>query len=136
MANLLAGVPITLKDGREVNASDHLRGKIVVLYFSASWCHPCRDFFPYIKEFYDRLAPYRNAVEVVLVSRDYMRFQLSEYYEKHGCSWAYIPLKHPIVNQLFQRYNVEALPTCLVVNSDGQVIDGHAEHQVKVFFNR
>ena len=28
MANLLAGVPLTLKDGREVNASDHLRGKV------------------------------------------------------------------------------------------------------------
>ncbi|ETN82480.1 hypothetical protein NECAME_07925 [Necator americanus] len=49
MAELLSGVKIQLKDGSQVDAGDYLKGKMVGLYFSASWCPPCRTFTPKLK---------------------------------------------------------------------------------------
>jgi thiol-disulfide isomerase/thioredoxin len=40
MAELLKGVEIVLNDGKKVKAEEHLKGKVVALYFSAGWCPP------------------------------------------------------------------------------------------------
>ncbi|CAD6194701.1 unnamed protein product [Caenorhabditis auriculariae] len=136
MSQILAGVPLQLKDGREVDAGTHLNNKIVVLYFSASWCRPCRSFTPLLKEFYDTMQHLNKEIEVVLVSRDYMRFQLQDYYEKHGCSWAIMPLWHEKVKELFDVYNVKELPTCRVITDDGTCIVQNARQEVEEFSHK
>lgn len=64
MAELLKGVDIVLSDGSKVKAEEHLKGKVVALYFSAGWCRlfqwvfsfnfeilgpPCRAYTPKLK---------------------------------------------------------------------------------------
>uniref|UniRef100_A0A8R1DX29 Thioredoxin domain-containing protein n=2 Tax=Caenorhabditis japonica TaxID=281687 RepID=A0A8R1DX29_CAEJA len=114
--NFFSGTSLRLKDGSMVDAGEHLKGKIVVLYFSASWCGPCRQFTPIMKELYQQIAETNQPIEVILLSRDYMRFQLDEYYEQHGCSWGVVPLRDPIIEKCLNAYNVTALPSCRVVD--------------------
>ena len=41
-------------DGTSVPATSALEGKDIVLYyFSAHWCPPCRQFTPMLKDFYE-----------------------------------------------------------------------------------
>ena len=41
-------------DGTSVSAEAALEGKdLVLFYFSAHWCPPCRQFTPLLKDFYD-----------------------------------------------------------------------------------
>jgi nucleoredoxin len=41
-------------DGSFVSADSALEGKDLVLYyFSAHWCPPCRQFTPMLKDFYE-----------------------------------------------------------------------------------
>lgn len=49
MSELLKDATLVLNDGSKVKAETHLNGKIVALYFSASWCPPCRNFTPKLK---------------------------------------------------------------------------------------
>jgi len=49
MAELLKGVELVQHDGSKVAAEEHLKDKIVALYFSAGWCPPCRAFTPKLK---------------------------------------------------------------------------------------
>ena len=42
---------------------------VVALYFSASWCPPCKIFSPLLREFYTAAAK-KNGLEVVYVSSD------------------------------------------------------------------
>uniref|UniRef100_A0A1I7RHR8 Thioredoxin-like_fold domain-containing protein n=1 Tax=Bursaphelenchus xylophilus TaxID=6326 RepID=A0A1I7RHR8_BURXY len=49
MSELLKGVQVVLPDGKKVNGEEHLKGKVVALYFSAGWCPPCRAFTPKLK---------------------------------------------------------------------------------------
>lgn len=41
-------------DGSEVTA-EALEGKVLAVYFSASWCAPCKQFTPILKSVYNQL---------------------------------------------------------------------------------
>jgi thiol-disulfide isomerase/thioredoxin len=45
-------------------------GKVLGLYFSASWCGPCHDFTAKLKTFYERRRRAVGDFEVVLISLD------------------------------------------------------------------
>jgi nucleoredoxin len=50
----LSGKNLFRADGTAVSADQALSSKKVVLfYFSAHWCPPCRAFTPLLKDFYD-----------------------------------------------------------------------------------
>ena len=52
--DLLSGHTLIRADGSRVAAQDALREKSLVLfYFSAHWCPPCRGFTPVLKDFYE-----------------------------------------------------------------------------------
>jgi thiol-disulfide isomerase/thioredoxin len=59
-------------DGFEVvPTSERCRGKHIALYFSASWCGPCRSFTPKLQEFYTEAQKTESIdVEIVYVSLD------------------------------------------------------------------
>lgn len=42
---------------------------VVALYFSASWCPPCKTFSPLLREFYNAAAK-DNGLEIVYISSD------------------------------------------------------------------
>jgi nucleoredoxin len=55
----------------------------VLLYFSAQWCPPCRQFTPLLKQFYESLPA--GALQIVFVSRDKSVGEFWSYYQKdHG----------------------------------------------------
>ena len=50
----LNGKTLVRADGSNVSADQALASKrIVLFYFSAHWCPPCRMFTPMLKDFYD-----------------------------------------------------------------------------------
>lgn len=58
---------ITLTDGRQVTLSD-LRGKVVMLQFTASWCGVCRKEMPYIEK--DIWQKHKDNKDFVLIGID------------------------------------------------------------------
>eukprot|EP00438_Fugacium_kawagutii_P025791 Skav209816 [mRNA] locus=scaffold2424:39234:39956:+ [translate_table: standard] len=79
--DLLIGEKLHRNDGdglSEVNTLT-LRG-IVVLYFSAHWCGPCRSFTPQLRKFYERAKSDGRAVEVVFISSDHDEKSFKEYF--------------------------------------------------------
>ena len=50
----LKGQTLVKSDGSSVAADSALAGKdLVLFYFSAHWCPPCRQFTPLLKDFYE-----------------------------------------------------------------------------------
>ena len=57
-------------DDTTTSPSSALTGKdFVLLYFSAKWCGPCRNFTPRLIEFYNKLKSSKN-LEIVFCSLD------------------------------------------------------------------
>ena len=52
--DLIKGNSLIRADGSSKSAESALQGKeVVLIYFSAHWCPPCRGFTPILKDFYE-----------------------------------------------------------------------------------
>ncbi|KAI6170544.1 Thioredoxin [Aphelenchoides bicaudatus] len=132
MAELLKGVEIVLSNGQKVKAEEHLKGKLVALYFSAVWCPPCRAFTPKLKAFYEKLEASGKDFEVIFVSRDRSEDQLVDYYKNHHGNWAYLPFGSPKIDELLKKYEIATIPSLKVIKADGEVVVQDARSEVAV----
>ncbi|CAD6199461.1 unnamed protein product [Caenorhabditis auriculariae] len=131
MSKLLAGTPLKLKDGSEVDAGSYLDGKVVGLYFSASWCPPCRGFTPKLKEFYEKIKKTHPEFEVVFVSRDRESDCLVNYFLDHMGDWTYIPFGNDQIQYILSKYEVKTIPAMRVIKPDGQVVVKDARTEIQ-----
>ncbi|KAF5741073.1 putative nucleoredoxin [Tripterygium wilfordii] len=99
---------------------DSLKGKRIGLYFSASWCGPCRRFTPILIEVYNELAP-KGDFEIIFVSGDEDDESFTDYFSK--MPWLAIPFsdseKREKLNQLFK---VMGIPHLVIVDENGKVL--------------
>lgn len=105
-------------NGEQVKIKD-LNGKIVGLYFSASWCPPCRGFTPSLADVYNELSPKGN-FEVVLVTSDRDEEAFNSYFAK--MPWLAIPFSDSAtVSKLKQKFGVSGIPHLVILDASGRV---------------
>ncbi len=71
-------------DGREVDLVQ-LRGKVVLLDFWATWCPPCIEEIPHVREAYERYN--KDGLEIVGISFDADRQRLEDMVKREGLKW-------------------------------------------------
>eukprot|EP00331_Platyophrya_macrostoma_P029436 CAMPEP_0176445148 /NCGR_PEP_ID=MMETSP0127-20121128/23506_1 /TAXON_ID=938130 /ORGANISM="Platyophrya macrostoma, Strain WH" /LENGTH=143 /DNA_ID=CAMNT_0017830833 /DNA_START=51 /DNA_END=482 /DNA_ORIENTATION=+ len=127
LAKIFANLTLK-KKGQEITQSS-LSGKIVWLYFSASWCPPCRGFTPQLIEFYNKHSVEKN-FEVVFVTWDEEEEDYEGYYGK--MPWATVGFIGPKDQQRFNDlYKVESIPTLIGIDADsGDVVSRSARTMV------
>ncbi len=103
----LSGEAFSLKD---------LQGRVVLLDFWATWCGPCRDAIPELKELARRYPPERFAI--VSISVDDEVGPVRAFVAKHGATWTQI---HDAEGALQQRFGVEVLPSYLLLDGEGVI---------------
>lgn len=104
-----------------VDTDAALKGKHVMIYFSAHWCPPCRGFTPQLVTFYNTMKKSNNDFELVFASSDKDDKQFNEYYET--MPWLAVPFSdRDQKNKLSKMYKVSGIPTLVVVGPDGNLI--------------
>ena len=93
----------------------HLRDKTVMIYFSASWCPPCRAFTPILIDFYKQHHVEKN-FEVILCSWDQNSWQYNQYFSKQP--WLALPFESPVGVALRRKYNVTSIPSLVVLDNN------------------
>ena len=126
-------IPETLLniDGENVS-SDLLKKKYIGLYFSASWCGPCRKFTPRLIEFRNKFV---DDFEVILIGADGSAKAQANYMKKYSMPWLAMKNQSPEAKQASKLSGVEFIPYLVVINSSGKIIskNGKAEISTKGF---
>ncbi|PIN25109.1 Thioredoxin, nucleoredoxin [Handroanthus impetiginosus] len=106
-------------NGDQVKA-DSLNGKIVGLYFSASWCGPCQRFTPNLVEVYNELLQ-ANKFETVFVSGDEDNESFDAYFSK--MPWLAIPFSDSETRErLDELFAVSGIPHLVILDQNGKVL--------------
>lgn len=115
------------KDGVKIPVSD-LVGKIVLLYFSAHWCPPCRGFTPKLIEAYHKIKAKDNAFEVIFISSDMDEASFNEYYS--GMPWLALPYGDKRKESLSRVFKVDGIPMLVAIGPTGKTITTEARELV------
>ncbi|XVF84289.1 hypothetical protein PTKIN_Ptkin17bG0025100 [Pterospermum kingtungense] len=98
---------------------ESLKGKKIGLYFSASWCGPCRRFTPKLVEVYSQLSP-KGDLEVIFVSADRDEESFNGYFSK--MPWLAIPFSDSETrDRLDKLFKVMGIPHLVLLDENGKV---------------
>jgi thiol-disulfide isomerase/thioredoxin len=106
----------TTTGGEEISLAA-LQGKIVVLNFWATWCHPCLEEIPELNSFH---RDHQADVTLISVEIDGTQIALDEFRGR-------IPIDFPVIlnsqqsSDLANLYQIQAIPTTFVIDSEGRI---------------
>lgn len=129
-SNILSKLPDKLLSNKgEVNTSEIKKSKIIGLYFSAHWCPPCRGFTPVLATCYDEWKKDNKSIEIIFISSDKNEEEFKNYFKE--MPWLAIPKNNTdAINSIKTHFNVRGIPTFIVLDSNGKVIDSDARNEV------
>ena len=99
------------------------------LYFSAHWCPPCRGFTPKLINFYEVANKTNKQIEIIFASSDKNEAEFNEYFGT--MPWLSIPFRDEAIQNLKDTFEIMGIPTFLVFNNEGKLIDSNARMTVE-----
>eukprot|EP01083_Nonionella_stella_P094936 266481_1 len=113
---LADGGDLTSKQGAVSAQSLRGTGKVLALYFSASWCGPCKDFTPKLKDVYERLKAGGKQLEVIYCPMDADDAGFRSYYAT--MPWLAVPFGDARVKALTARFRIAGIPALVMVDAN------------------
>lgn len=123
LARALMAPPFTVTtiDGQRVSL-DELQGKVVLMDFWATWCQPCREALPHVKEIAKKFSGQPLVVLSVSVDTDQEKWK--EFIAKNEMTWPQY-FDRGFTGPLAKSFNVQAIPHTFTIDSDGILQDEH-----------
>lgn len=115
---LAPDITVQQLDGTEIKLSD-LRGKPVFLNFWATWCPPCVGEMPHFEALYPK---YQNQIQFLAVSQDAKKEAADSFIANKGYTF---PVAWDAGQKAGQTYGVQAIPTSVLIDAEGKIIDIH-----------
>jgi thiol-disulfide isomerase/thioredoxin len=112
---------VTTTDGQRISLDD-LKGKVVLIDFWATWCGPCREALPHVR---DIAKNFQGQPLVVLsVSLDDDEQKWKAFVEKNGMTWPQYR-DGGFGGPVARLFGVEAIPHTFTIDADGVLQDEH-----------
>ena len=103
--------------------------KVKALYFSSSWCGICKELTPKLVDLFNEVNKSENQLQVLFISGDMSEEDFETYYTK--MPWLAVPFGEDATEELAEHYKVSALPSIILVDSNGKVIKDKAQNDLK-----
>ena len=106
-------------DAPRIKLSD-LRGRPVLILFTASWCGPCRLEAPKIKTLHEQ---YKDRVRFISVYLDDAQLDVFAYARGLGVDWPISTDGKGLKNTVAKSYGVIAVPSYVLVGRNGSILN-------------
>jgi thiol-disulfide isomerase/thioredoxin len=112
---------VTTLDGQHVSMDD-LQGKVVLLDFWATWCEPCREALPHVRELAKKFQG--QPLVILSVSLDADEAKWKEFVATNGMTWPQYR-DGGFTSPIAKMFNVTAIPHTFTIDADGVLQDEH-----------
>lgn len=109
---------LTDLDGKAQRLSEY-RGRGVLINFWGSWCEPCVNEMPLLKEAYAKAG---GGVEVLAVNVGQSRGTVKQFAEEQGLTF---PLLLDVSGETAKTYRVNGLPVSVLIDAEGVIAEVH-----------
>ena len=113
-------------DGCEIDVAQ-LKGRVVLLDFWATWCGPCRQAMPEVKEAYKTYK--EHGFEVIGISLDQDLAAMNGYTQKEGLPWPQYFDGKGWDNEVAKRFHIHSIPRFLILDREGVVRHDSEEYR-------
>ena len=118
----MQNIPLVNQDLQPVSFPS--ASKAVLVYASAHWCGPCRQFTPLLKMFYDSAKAAGADLEILFLSSDRSEREMVSYYKESHGSWLAVPFFSPQRQFLSSHFNIRGIPSLILLNKGSmQAVD-------------
>jgi thiol-disulfide isomerase/thioredoxin len=112
---------VTTLDGQRLSLDD-LQGKVVLIDFWATWCGPCREALPHVREIAQKFQG--QPLVVLSVSLDNDETKWKEFVAKNDMTWLQYR-DGGFEGSLSRLFGVTAIPHTFTIDADGVLQDEH-----------
>jgi thiol-disulfide isomerase/thioredoxin len=110
---------VTTLDGQRVSLDD-FKGKVVLLDFWATWCGPCREALPHMREIATKFQG--QPLVILSVSLDQDEQKWKDFIAKNGMTWLHYR-DGGFTGPISRMFSVEAIPHTFTIDADGVLQD-------------
>jgi thiol-disulfide isomerase/thioredoxin len=125
---------VTAIDGRAVDLAK-LRGKVVLIDFWATWCVPCVQQIPELKQLYGKYHEQGFEIIGIALDRAEDKQKLLKFISQQSLAWPQYYDGKVWQNEIAARYGVHSAPTTFLLDQEGNLVginlEGKLEAEVK-----
>jgi nucleoredoxin len=119
----LHGKTVNLRTAKKANLNAKAPPEFVLLYFSASWCGPCREFSPKLVRFYEQnKKDAGKRFEIVWISRDHSEAEMQQYAKESGFPWLAVAWGKLGEIPIAQAHDVGGIPDLVMLDATGALV--------------
>lgn len=96
--------------------------KLIAIYFSASWCGPCRKFTPELVAFYNRVAAQHPEFQVIFFSGDRSAFAMQNYMRDMNMPWPAVEFAKLNEKDVLRKYAGSGIPCLVLIDAAGHIL--------------
>jgi thiol-disulfide isomerase/thioredoxin len=111
-------IKFTAMDGREVDIS-RMKSKVVLIEFWATWCVPCVEEIPLLKDTYEKL--HSRGFDIVGISSDKDEKVLKNFVQQHALPWPQYFERQGPENKFHREFVIDAIPMLWLVDKKGNL---------------
>lgn len=120
-ARMAPAFSVTTLDGQHISMDD-LQGKVVLLDFWATWCGPCREALPHLRNIAKKFEG--QPLVVLSVSLDANEAQWKKFTAENGMTWLQYR-DGGFTSPISKLFGVTAIPHTFTIDAEGVLQDEH-----------